>query len=242
MIRFLRVFFGVLLVSASVQSVAADVVAQVIKVQGDVEIRDKDGKPEQKAVVGSNLSAGQSLHTSADGMAAIRTSTGDTFVINSLAAARARNEQNTFEHLFGKVLYMFTPNKKIERNVRVRTATMGIRGTVFLVDASDDSAAVGLKEGRLEITSLNDGFKVYKQKELDDFQAFKRQSEEGVAQQQADFEKYKVQVQEEFVAYKKSLQLESQQSLTLQGDKAVVGGISDEMEKTLAALRAFVSK
>ena len=222
---------------------ALEIVAKVIKTQGVVEIQDANGKRTNKVVAGSVLSKNQILNTSANGVVAIRTSTGDTVVLNSTSAIKASPEKNTIEHLGGKVLYLFTPNKTIDRNVRLHTATMGIRGTTFLVDSDQNQAtSVALIEGQLEVNSLQAGFNVYQQKTADDFDAYKRQIEEGVAAEQKEFDQYTTKTEEEFVAFQKSITLEKQQSLSLKDDKAVIGAINAQMAQSVAELQKFIAK
>lgn len=220
---------------------AAEIAAQVVKLQGSAEIRDTDGKVHSKAAVGSIIAPGQSLQTAPQSTAVLKTTAGDTLVLDSVAATRMRRERNSFQHLLGKVLYLFTPNPKLEREVRVQTATMGIRGTTFLIDAEGDRAAVALKEGKLEITAQKEGFNLYQQKTLDPFETYKREAEAGVAQQKKEFGDYAKKVSEEFVAFKKSFQLESRQSLSLSGNKAVVGPISAESSRLIEELSAFAA-
>jgi len=212
---------------------------RVAKVRGDVEIRDVKGQSRGAAKVGATLKAGDSLHTTGNGTAALKTSGGDVVVVSKDSAVRLKDDRNAFEQLIGKVLYFFRSSKQTDRRVELQTAILGIRGTEFLVDTSADRSAVALKEGALEVDSKQGGFNVYRRNEADEFEAFKREAREALEKERAEFEQYKSQIREEFVAFQKSLKLESHQSLTLGDGKATVGGIDPRTEDSMRELAKF---
>ncbi|HEY6021492.1 MAG TPA: FecR domain-containing protein [Candidatus Paceibacterota bacterium] len=220
---------------------AADGEIRVIKVQGQVDVLDAQGQVRERARVGTVLGAGETLRTAEDSKAAIRSKAGDTFILDAAAAARVRNEKNTLQQLIGKIMYLFTPGLHVERTVQVQTAVMGIRGTTFVVNAEQDKAAVGLREGVLEVSSTDEGFNVYQRRETDEFEAFKQRDREKVREMKKEYEKYRAQVKEEFVAFKKSFQLNANQSLSIAGDKAVISSLDEDAIKTMRRLEEFIS-
>jgi hypothetical protein len=222
------------------QAWAAEPAARVVKVQGAVEVRDAQGQT-RGAQVGTALNVGDSLHASANGMAAMQSAAGDIFVIDAGARLSIKDERNTFEHLLGKVLYLFRSKKIVERKVTVQSVTIGIRGTTFLVDADAGKTAIGLKEGALEIGTTGAGFNVYRSKTQEEFEAYKREGRESIKRERAEFERYRSQVGEEFVAFQKTVQLKEQQSLTIAGDKATIGGINDTTTDSIRKLDSFAS-
>lgn len=224
----------------SAQAWAAEPAARVVKVRGDVEVRDTQGQT-RGAQVGTALNVGDSLHASANGMAAMQSTAGDVFVIDSGATLTVKDDRNTFEHLLGKVLYLFRSKKIVERKVSVQSVTIGIRGTTFLVDADAKTTAIGLKEGSLEIGTTGEGFNVYRSRMQEEFLAYKREGRESIKRERAEFERYRTQTGEEFVAFQKTVQLKEQQSLTIAGDKAIVGGINDSTTNTINRLDSFAS-
>lgn len=244
MFKVILSIFTFTLYLSSPEVTALEIVANVIKTQGLVEIQDNNGKRSSKVAVGATLSRNQILNTLTNGKVAIRTITGDTIVLNANSTIKARPETNTIEQMGGKVLYIFTPNKTIERNVRLHTATMGIRGTTFLVDFNKNQYdVVSLIEGTLEIESLNKGFNIFQQKVAVDFDSYKRQIEAGVAAAQEEFDQYADKQEEEFVAFKKTFILEQQQNLTLSADKAIVSrGINTEAEQSISELKKFIAE
>lgn len=236
-----RFLLAAIFFSISAATWAADPAARVVKVQGAVEVRDAQGQLRGAAQVGTPLQVGDSLHASATGMAAMQSAAGDVFVIDSGAAARVKDDHNTFEHMLGKVLYFFRSKKITERKVTVQSVTIGIRGTTFLVDADAKTTAIGLKEGALEIGTSGEGFNVYRSKAQAEFDAYKREGRESIKRERAEFERYRAQVGEEFVAFQKSVQLKEQQSLTIAGDKATIGDINASTTDSIRRLDSFAS-
>jgi hypothetical protein len=219
---------------------AAEPVGRVVKLQGDAEVRDSAGQRRAPAQVGTMLNAGESLHASGKSTAALRTTAGDTIVVDSDSAVRVKDDRNTFEQLIGKVLYFFRSSKRVDRRVELQTVAVGVRGTTFLVDtAGKDDASIALKEGTVDVDSKGDGFNLYRRKEQTDFEAFKREIREGVERERKEFERYRAKEQEEFIAFQKSMQLKPQESLTIAGDKATVGRIDEEMESSIRRLEDF---
>lgn len=230
-----------LLVSFPTATWAAEPAAQVVKVQGEVEVRDAQGQPRGAAKVGTPLQAGDSLHAGATGMAAMQSAAGDLFVVDAGAAARVKDDRNTFEHMLGKVLYFFRSKKIGERKVTVQSVTIGIRGTTFLVDADAKTTAIGLKEGALEIGTSGEGFNVYRSKTQAEFETYKQEGRDSIKRERAEFERYRAQAGEEFVAFQKSVQLKEQQSLTITGDKATLGDINASTTDAIRRLDSFAS-
>lgn len=233
---------GLLLIAASAYCAlaAADPVGRVVKLQGDVEVRDPAGNRRTAAKIGTAVNAGESLHASSKSTAAVRTAAGDLLVVDEGAAVRVKDEENTFEQLLGKILYLFRSTKRVDRRVELQTVAVGVRGTTFLVDAVDkDNASIALKEGRVDVDSKGEGFNLYRRKDLGEFEAFKQEIREGIERERKEFERYRAKEQEEFIAFKKSMQLNPRESLTISGDKAVVGGIDEEMQESIRRLEEF---
>lgn len=219
---------------------AADPVGRVVKVHGDVEVRDSAGNRRAVAKVGTAVNAGESLHASGKSTAAVQTTSGDLLVVDEGAVVRVKDEENTFEQLLGKILYLFRSSRRVDRRVELQTVAVGVRGTTFLVDAVDkDNASIALKEGQVDVDSRGEGFNLYRRKDLSEFEAFKQEIREGMERERKEFERYRAKEQEEFIAFKKSMQLQPQESLTISGDKAVVGGIDQEMQDAIRRLEEF---
>lgn len=237
----LKLTFLLLSVLSFTQVSAATPAARVLKVQGEVEVQDESGKRLGSAKSGTVLNIGDSLHASDKGMAAMQSKAGDLFVVDSGAALRVKDNHNTYEHLVGKILYFFRSKKIVERKVNVSVVTIGIRGTTFLVDADTENTAIGLKEGKLDIATSDEGFNVYQQKTQSEFETYKNEATAAIQREHAEFEKYRTQQTEEFVAFQKSVSLKEQQSLSITGDKATIGDINPSTTDAINRLDSFAS-
>jgi hypothetical protein len=216
-------------------------VGKIVKVDGKVEVRDGKGVKREPGKVGKPLKQGDSLHAEKNGMAVVKTGTGDVVVLSRGSALRLKDNKGTYEHISGKALYSFKPSARNTRRVETVMAVAGIRGTTFLVEGDDKSTSIALKEGSLDVESKFEGFNVYRQKEMIDFETFKEEFRKDKERLQEEFRQYRAKVEEEFVAFKKSVQLESQQILSISGDKATIGKLDENANQYIRELEEFAA-
>lgn len=186
---------------------------------------------------GKEIYGETSIETGADQRIAIETPQGDVLVANSHATIRLE-KPGFFSQLFGKIYYLITPRDNRNVTIRTRAATIGIRGTRFVVDSDlDDSSKenVALVEGRLNFQSNDDeSFALYDERELTEFEQYRRQ-------QLSEFQAYKEQMMEEFVAFKASFDLEAGYALSFDGKKVVRRTVEQEMEAEIAEFERFIA-
>ena len=77
--------------------------------------------------------------------------------------------------------------------IKTKTATMGIRGTNFVIDVDDSSEKIILRDGDLRVNANKGSFNYFKSELLAEMQKFKD-----------EFAEYKKQNEKEFKAYKES--------------------------------------
>ena len=187
--------------------------------------------------VGTRLDSDTQIETGAGQRIAIRTTDGDVLVANPNSVIKLE-KPGFFSQLFGKIYYFITPAKKRNVTVQTRAATIGIRGTKFVVDSSAEDAAqenVSLVEGRLNFESNDDEkFALYHERELTEFEQYRRE-------QMAEYQAYKNQMLEEFVAYKASIDLEAGFALRFDGKKVVRSAVSEDMEAEIAEFEQFLA-
>lgn len=145
-----------------------------------------------------------------------------------------------FQQLFGKVYYFISKRSREERVlVQTTTATIGIRGTTFVVDSAGadlNQETVSLQQGQLNFESNDDEyFKLYQLKELDEFELFKRQM-------QTEFDAYKAELEEEFVAYKKSIELDQGFALKFDGKKVIKVPFDEDVNRQFEEFEAFINQ
>jgi hypothetical protein len=189
---------------------------------------------------GTKISRDMEIKTGDNQKIAIKTDQGDVLVADQNATVRLV-KPGFFSHLFGKIFYFISSRKDNNVSIKTATATLGIRGTKFIIDTdqlNNQKERVSLVEGRLQFDSNDDElFQLYEKRELTEFEIYKRQ-------QMTEFEEFKQQMIDEFIAYKASIELGAGFALEFDGKKAtrvpldqsVVSEV-EEFEQFIAASR-----
>jgi hypothetical protein len=186
---------------------------------------------------GYKISGNSEIRTGANQKIAVKTPQGDTLVAGENSSIKLV-KPGFFQQLFGKIYYFISKRTRENRvQVQTTTATIGVRGTTFVVDSQGNQQkqdTVSLQEGELNFESNDDEyFKLYQLRQLDDFELFKRQM-------QTEFDTYKAELEEEFVAYKKSIQLEQGFTLKFDGKKVVKLPFDENSNKQFEEFEAFI--
>ena len=216
----------------------------VEKYQGRVFVVTPDGVTTQ--VKGrTRVVNGSSIETGDGSRAVVQTSRGTT-VLGERAAMKVESP-SWFRQLFGKVYYAIrrvTDSLRTEEPVRVQTqtATMGVRGTEFLVDVDDASESVAMAEGSVSVDSNGDGFNLYRNQVEDEFEAFRREMREGARRLREEFEAYRAAEQREFLGFVRGLQLEAGQSISISGTQAVSDEVSEAQRRAMDELTEFAGE
>ena len=174
---------------------------------------------------------------------AIQTTGGDIIVLGENSRLKLK-KPTLLEQLFGVVYYLIRPRSEDKIKINTLTATIGIRGTNFLVSTgdADDINSIALDQGQLEIESPDDQpFRVHKNPPLDDFAQFKQDMEDGVAEMESEFDAYREMMENEFFEYKMSVQLSSGQSLQLKGRDMITVENSNAEKMKVAKFKEFIA-
>ena len=186
---------------------------------------------------GTKITKGMEIKTNGQQKIAIKTRDGDVLVAGKNATIKIK-EPGFFSHLFGKIYYFIAPRQTNKVKVTTSTATIGIRGTKFIIDSDEADASnetVSLASGKLNFESNDDElFELYHQRELTEFEQYKRQ-------QQSDFNEYKQQMMDEFVAYKASIDLDSGFALKFDGKKATRIALDNKVDAEFAEFERFIA-
>jgi hypothetical protein len=207
--------------------------ATVIKVENMILYRQG-----QKIVVGAHIS------TQANQRLALRTDDGDVIALGENSQIRIK-KASIFSQLFGNIYYLFKPRNEGQNNAHVQTvtATIGIRGTNFLVTSTveEQSDIISLENGLLNVASPDDQpFKVHKQKPVSEFDQYQQEVEKGVAAIDQEFEDFKKQVDQEFIEYKLSVGLSSGQTLKIVGRDLYTVDLPDGQQEEIDAFKEFI--
>ncbi len=123
--------------------------------------------------------------------------------------------------------------------IRVKSVIIGIKGTKFAVDVSDDSIGVFLKEGHLSVKKMVGEFIRYKKKTEEEFGDFKREFEEGMKEEREGFEEFKRQTEEEFKEFVKEFELKSGGAVIIKGSEVRDVEIPPSLEEEFRLLDMF---
>lgn len=194
--------------------------------------------------VGHKLPVNSVIETTDNQRLALKTNAGDTVIVGKSSNFKLV-EPSFFSHVFGKIYY-FIRSRNEGRKLRVRShvATLGVRGTKFIISNNDkDSGQVSLAEGLLDIESNDDEpFAIKSTREPTEFERYKLESLKEMQSINDEFEKYKKQINLEFTEYKKSFQLTENTTLSFDGKNVDQVPLSAEQKEDMLSFEAFIEE
>lgn len=236
---FLLGFFAV-----NVSFAAGDAI-EIVQSEGGVTISDKpEGK--QKIVATKSILPGANvLSTGPDGRAVVKVGSTGYIVLEKNSRVEMKNSsKGFFRQITGMVYYAVNTIKGKDRSleVRTKTATMGIRGTRFLVTDIAGLEEVGMRKGTLAVANPKGEFEIHKQAELDEFEAMKREAEQAVNKEKKDFEGYKETTQKEFVEYKREFSLSADRMVSFNGSRVDEQPLSGDTKRSMEAIESYAGE
>lgn len=195
--------------------------ARIVKIEGQVYIINSEGEqrtPEKKQYL---VNSNETVITRKDSKAVIQYEDGVMSVLDEKSSIRVE-QSGWLSQLGGKVYYVFrkvfgTGNPK---KIKTKFATIGIRGTTFIVDMNNENQQVALKEGKLNIESPDENYEVIKKKGVaEGFNEFRQQAAESQQAMEDEFSEYKKNTNEEFIEYKKSFDLDANKVISVNGNR-----------------------
>lgn len=215
--------------------------ARIVRIEGHVYVVNAEGEqrtPEKKQYL---VNSNETVITRKASKAVIQFDDGAMSVLDEKSRLRVE-KSGWLSQLGGKVYYVFRKVFGRDKPKRVKTkfATIGIRGTTFIVDITMDNQQVALQEGRLNIESSGDDFEFVKSGEIaDDFAAFKRQAEDGQQKLNEDFSNYKEKLNNEFIEYKKSFDLQANKVISVNGNRVVENDLDENWKESFERFSEF---
>ncbi len=225
-------------------SLAAAHPIQIVKTEGSVTVSNPSDNQTRPVANRSILPQANILSTGPNGRAVVKVGTAGFIVLdkNSRVEINQANEHaGFFRQISGLVYYAVNTIKGQDRTqeVRTKTATMGIRGTRFLVADTPERREVGMRKGTLTIASPNADFEIHKRAEQDEFEAMKREGEQAIAREQAEFQAYQANTEREFIEYKKVFSLSADRMVSFDGNRVDDRPLSGETRQSLESLEGF---
>ena len=142
---------------------------KVLKFNGDVEVTNEKGEKRVIKEKDEPLSENDTIETKEGGRVVVQFDDGALSVLDEKSRLRVE-KTSWFSYLGGKVYFTFKKVFGEPRRVRTRAATIGVRGTTFIISESEDKngESVALKEGLLDVESTGPAFEIHKKKDMDE--------------------------------------------------------------------------
>ena len=204
--------------SSVVMAEQHDARGKVLKFDGDVEVVDASGESRTIKENDEPVNEMDTIVTKDGARVIVQFDDGALSVLDEKSRLRVE-KTSWFSYLGGKVYFTFKKVFGEPRQVKTRAATIGVRGTTFIISEIGENGGetVALKDGLLDIESTGPVFEIHKQKQLDEFERFRLEQQAATEQMKDEFEQYKKQTLREFVEYRRKFTLRPDRVINLTG-------------------------
>ncbi len=213
--------------------------ARIVKVQGHVYVMNAEGEKREPQKMQFLVNSDETVVTDKNSKAVLQFDDGAMSVLDEASSLRVE-KSGWLSQLGGRVYYIFRKlsGKKKPKKVRTKFATIGIRGTTFIIDETNQKVA--LQEGKLNIESLGDDYEIHKPvNTADDFAAFKKRTEKHQQALNNEFSDYKKSIGKEFIEYKKSFDLEANKVISFNGNRVNESDLNEDWESSFDRFADF---
>ena len=221
---------------------------EVVSAEGSVVAEDALEKTSTQVHSRNVVPNGNVLSTGPDGRAVVRVGS-EGYVVLGKNSKLEINRGNTekpgfFKQLTGVIYYAINSIKGNKRSVEIRTATstIGIRGTRFLVNDSEERKEIGMRKGVVSVTSIDGDFEIHKKSEQDEFEAFKQEGKAAIAQSDKEFKDYKAKTQQEFIEFKREFSLAANRMASFDGNRVVDRPLGGETKKDMESFEGYAEE
>ncbi|MCW8855226.1 MAG: FecR family protein [Gammaproteobacteria bacterium] len=224
---------------------ADNIRGRIVKIQGHVYIVDDKNEriipAKRKFLINNN----ETVVTEGNSKAVIQFSDGALSVLHEKSVLRVE-KSGWLSQLSGKVYYIF---KKVltrqPKKVYTKFATIGIRGTTFIVDANEGNNMIALQEGGLNIESPDGEYGIRRQNKTESFSDFKDEYKSQVDSINKEYSEYKKQLANEFIEYKKSFDLKENYQVSFNDkevdEKIITSDVSREFDEFSSFAGGYIS-
>lgn len=223
-------------------SIDADTIrGELIRTEGDVHVVDVHGERRPVERYGVVVRELDTVETASGGSAVVRFTDGTLSIMDQNSRIRLE-KTGWLSHLGGKVYFTFKKVFGDKRQVKTRFATLGIRGTTFIVTDDDSGRSVALAEGLLEIQAPGAAFEIHRRQQRDQFRAYKQQAQQQQQATQSEFDDYKRQLNRDFIEYKKSFSLQPNHIVRFDGNRVDEDLIDDDIKAEFEYFEAIAGE
>ena len=242
--RFIFCVAGIVIANACF---AAGDLIEVVKAEGSVATNDSSGKQEKSVISRSVLPPRNILVTGPNGRAVVRVGDSGYIVVEKnsrIEIGNTKDHAGFLRHITGMIYYALNAIKGDQRKLAVQTATatIGIRGTRFLVADMPDRNEIGMRKGLVSVTSPEGEFEIHRKTEQDEFEAFKQEARDAIAKEKREFDEYKANTEREFIEYKSEFTLGADRMVSFDGKRVDDRPLSGETKKDMETLEAYAEE
>jgi FecR protein len=219
---------------------------EVVKAEGSVATSDASGKHEKTVGAKSVLPPRNVLTTGPNGRAVVRM--GNTGIIvleknSKVELGNPKDHAGFLRHITGMIYYALNKIKG-DQNIEVRSksATIGVRGTRFLIAELPDRDEIDMRKGQVSITSPEGEFEIHKQTEQDEFEAYKQEGKDAIEKEKHKFEEYKANTEREFIEYKREFSLGANRMASFDGKRVVDRPLDAGSAKDMESVESYAEE
>ena len=210
---------------------------EVLQAQGDVRVVNAWGAARRLTKKGETIRPNETVVTGKGGRVVMQFNDGAMTVLGEQSRLKVE-KKNWFSYIGGKIYFTFKKVFGERRHIRTRAATIGVRGTTFIVSESERGEQVALKEGKLQFDSTGPSFEIHRRKQADEFARFKQEYEKAKKDTLNEFERYRQQMQREFIEYRRSFTLKANRQLVFSGYRVDEAPLDADSSADFAAFEA----
>lgn len=199
---------------------------KVLKFSGDVEVVNAKGESRVVKQINESLNEMDTIVTKKGARIVVQFDDGALSVLDEKSRLRVE-KTSWFSYLGGKVYFTFKKVFGEPRRVKTRAATIGIRGTTFIISDNEKGESIALKEGLLDVESNGPVFEIHKKIIMDEFAKFKQQHQQAQQDMKEEFEQFKQQTTNEFIEYRQKFTLRSNRVINLSGYRVDEAAMND---------------
>jgi len=242
--RFLACLAGLVIANACFAAGGDAIV--IVRAEGNVTTSDPAGKQEKPVGTKNILPPSNTLATGPDGRAVVRVGNAGYVVLeknSKIEIGKGKDRAGFLRQITGMIYYALNTIKGDQKmEVRTKTATIGVRGTRFLVADLPDRNEIGMRKGLVSVTSLEGEFEIHRKAEQDEFEAYQQEARDAIAKQKKEFEEYKASTEREFVEYKREFSLGANRMASFDGQRVVDRPLSAEAIKDMEGIEAYAEE
>lgn len=131
----------------------------------------------------------------------------------------------------GRVIFKIKKRGEISgMKVALTSSVIGVKGTEFLIDTDENGKNnIYLKEGKIEVTSLEGQFKKYGEVQIDEYEAY-------VRKMMGEYDKYVTELAEQYVEYVNGFVMEAGTAYSVDGSEVRRLEFTDDIEDAFKLL------